>query len=148
MDGGVLDRPTVMGRVWGLLTSQQFAFLVVGGINTLVGFLAFVAWIKILGEHFYSLAVVLAYCVSIVVAFGLHRTFVFKVRGQVLGDFVRFVGVNSTGLVLNIALMFAFVTLIGLPPIPSQFVVLGLVAIASFFGHRHISFRRSPVRMP
>ncbi len=143
MDGGLLERPaeTQAGaEVNGI--SQKIAFLVVGAINTLVGFLAFLAWLAILGDSLYNAAVLLAYSISIVVAFVLHRTFVFKVQGSLLRDFVSFVGVNSFGLGLNLVLMFVAVSVIGVPPVPAQVIVLGLVAIASFYGHRHISFRR------
>ena len=137
-----------MGRVRRLLATQKVAFLIVGAINTLVGFLTFVAWITVLGEHFYNLAVALAYCVSITVAFTLQRKFVFKVKGTILRDFSGFVAVNSVGLLLNMALMFVAVGLLGFPPIPAQVIVLGLVAIASFYGYRNISFRRTRVRTP
>lgn len=130
------------GRLWNFLNSQKVAYLVVGVINTLVGFLTFVAWIMLLGDHLYNLAVLLSYSVSIVIAFVLHRTFVFKVQGNLVRDFAGFVVVNSTGLGLNLMLMFVAVSLLGAPPIPAQIVVLALVAIATFFGHRHISFRR------
>ncbi|SLH78527.1 GtrA-like protein [Mycobacteroides abscessus subsp. abscessus] len=78
----------------------------------------------------------------------LHRTLVFRVRGRVLRDFLGFVAVNSGGLVLNMALLSLAVSVCGLPEKPSAVVVMGVVAVASFFGHRHISFRRRPVAAP
>ena len=81
---------------------------------------------------------------SIVIAFVLHRTLVFRVRGHVLRDFVAFVGVNAFGFALNLGLMTLAVGIMGAPPIPAQFVVTGIVAVSSYLGHRHVSFRRVP----
>jgi putative flippase GtrA len=133
------------GLLMRVLRTQSVAFTLVGAINTLVGFLLFVVWISILGDHLYYVAVALAYSISVVIAFVLHRTLVFRVRGRVMRDFVGFVFVNSGGLVLNLIGMALAVGVLRFAPVPSQAVVLGLVAVASYFGHRHISFQRKPV---
>ncbi|MBJ8344930.1 GtrA family protein [Antrihabitans sp. YC2-6] len=136
----------VPGILVRLARSQSLAYTLVGCVNTAIGFLLFVVWITVLGDHLYQLAVALAYSISVVIAFVLHRTLVFRVRGRLVRDFVAFVGVNSGGFVLNIVLMTLAVGVLDLPPIPSQFVVTGIVAVTSYFGHRHVSFRRPPAR--
>ena len=132
------------GLLLRLVQTQTVAFALVGAFNTALGFVLFVAWISLLGDHLYYVAVALSYSISVVVAFVLHRTLVFKVRGHVVRDFVAFVFVNSGGLLLNMAGMFLTVGVLGWPPIPAQVVVLGTVAVVTFFGHRYVSFRRSP----
>ncbi|MBF6357804.1 GtrA family protein [Nocardia higoensis] len=128
------------------LRRQEVVYALVGGFNTVFGTALTVAWLTLLPDTAWapSAAVALAYAISVVVAFGLHRTLVFRVRGRVLRDFLGFVAVNSGGLVLNMALLSLAVTVLGLPKAPSTVVVMGLVAVAGFFGHRHISFRRRP----
>ncbi|RMI29982.1 GtrA family protein [Nocardia stercoris] len=104
-----------------------------------------VMWLYLLpGSWPSAVSVALAYCLSLGVAFVAHRTLVFRVRGHVLRDFVRFVAVNSGGLVLNMAGLQLAVDVLGCPKIPATVVVMGLVAVGSFFGHRYYSFRRSP----
>jgi putative flippase GtrA len=104
-----------------------------------------VMWLAVLGNRApAALAPALAYSISVVVAFVLHRTLVFRVRGRLMRDFAAFVAVNSGGLVLNMVLLQLGVSLLHLPSIPSAVAVMALVAGASFFGHRHISFRRAP----
>nr|WP_228537768.1 GtrA family protein [Nocardia sp. XZ_19_231] len=122
---------------------QELAFALIGGFNTVLGIVLTVAWMAILGDSVPpAVAVALAYSIGVVSAFVLHRTLVFRVRGHVLRDFLGFVVVNSGGLVLNMALLSLAVSVFGLPRMPSAVVVLGLVAVGSYFGHRHISFRR------
>lgn len=130
-----------------VLSRQEVVYALVGGFNTVLGMALTVAWLTLLPDTAWapSAAVALAYAVSVVVAFVLHRRLVFRVRGRVLRDFLGFLGVNSGGLVLNMALLSLAVTVLGLPEAPAAVVVMGLVAVASFFGHRHISFRRPVV---
>ncbi|MFI6957137.1 GtrA family protein [Nocardia sp. NPDC050408] len=137
------------GLLLRLVRRQEIAFAMVGAFNTALGMVLTLLWLSVLGERVPpAVAVVAAYSVSIVIAFVLHRTLVFRVRGHMLRDFVRFVAVNSGGLLMNIALLSLAVSVLHLPSRPAAVVVMGLVAIASFFGHRYISFRRAPMPEP
>ncbi|MEU6583579.1 GtrA family protein [Nocardia sp. NPDC046763] len=135
------------GPLLRLVRRQEVAFALVGGFNTLMGMVLTIVWLTVLGgvvskDVAAALSVALAYAVSMVVAFVLHRTLVFRVRGHLLRDFVAFVGVNAVGMVLNMVLLQLAVSLLRVPAKPAAVVVMGLVAVASYFGHRHISFRR------
>ncbi|WP_054811263.1 GtrA family protein [Nocardia arizonensis] len=131
------------GPLLRLVRRQEIAFAAVGGFNTLLGMGLTVAWLAVLGADTPpSVAVVLAYVIGIAVAFVLHRTLVFRVRGHVVRDFLRFCVVNSGGLLMNVVLLELAVTVLRFPDKPAAVVVMGLVAVASFFGHRYISFRR------
>ncbi len=137
------------GPLLRIVKRQELAFAVVGAVNTALGMGLTVMWLAILGASVPpAVAVVLAYAISIVIAFLLHRTLVFRVRGHAVRDFVRFVGVNSGGLLMNMALLSLAVSVLHLPSKPSAVVVMGLVAVASYFGHRYISFRREPTAQP
>ncbi|MEV5649916.1 GtrA family protein [Nocardia sp. NPDC052254] len=134
-------RPGLLLRV---IRRQEIAFAAVGAANTLLGMVATIVWLKVLPDSWPpAVAVALAYCISIVFAFFGHRNLVFRVRGHLLGDFLRFVAVNSGGLVLNMAGVQLAVGVLDLPETPATVVVMGLVAIVSYFGHRYISFRRA-----
>ncbi|SUD48337.1 GtrA-like protein [Nocardia otitidiscaviarum] len=151
VDSGVIAEPAAdapPGLLLRLVRRQEVAFALVGGFNTALGMVLTVLWLTVLEGHVakaaaVALAPALAYAVSIVVAFVLHRTLVFRVCGHALRDFVAFVGVNSGGLALNLLLLQVAVSVLHCPEKPAAVVVMGLVAVASFFGHRHISFRRS-----
>ncbi|MEV6280796.1 GtrA family protein [Nocardia sp. NPDC051832] len=133
------------GPLLRLVRRQEIAFAMVGMVNTGLGMALTVMWLKVFGDRVpAALAPAAAYAVSIVIAFVLHRTLVFRVRGHVVRDFLAFCGVNSGGLLMNMVLLQVAVSVLHLPDIPSAVVVMGLVAVASFFGHRHISFRRKP----
>ncbi|MFE5462020.1 GtrA family protein [Nocardia sp. NPDC056564] len=137
--------PAKPGPLLRLVQRQEVAFAAVGGFNTALGIGLTIVWLAVLGDNVPpSVAVAAAYAVSIVIAFVLHRTLVFRVRGHLVRDFVRFVAVNSGGLLLNMALLELAVSVWHFPDKPAAVVVMALVAVASYFGHRHISFRRRP----
>nr|WP_324247737.1 GtrA family protein [Nocardia sp.] len=135
------------GSVRRFLRRQEVGFVLVGGFNTALGIALTLAWLTVLPDRPWApaAAVTAAYTISVVVAFVLHRTLVFRVRGRALRDFAAFVAVNSGGLALNTVLLSLAVTVLHLPARGSAVVIMGAVAVASFFGHRHISFRRRPV---
>ncbi|MEU7767823.1 GtrA family protein [Nocardia sp. NPDC049190] len=133
------------GPLLRMVRRQEIAFAVVGVVNTGLGMVLTVMWLAVFGDRVPpAVAPAAAYAISVFVAFILHRTLVFRVRGRLLRDFVAFFAVNSGGLLMNMVLLQLAVTVGHLPSIPSAVVVMALVAAASFFAHRHISFRRAP----
>ncbi|MGW4245656.1 GtrA family protein [Nocardia sp. NPDC004722] len=141
------------GPLLRLVRRQEVAFALVGGFNTLMGMVLTIAWLSILGDMVSkdvaaALSVALAYAVGMVIAFVMHRTLVFRVRGHIVRDFLAFVGVNLVGMVLNMILLQLSVSLLHAPAKPAAVVVMGLVAVVTFFGHRHISFRRTTDSTP
>ncbi|WP_238072122.1 GtrA family protein [Rhodococcus zopfii] len=141
-DSGVVKEPSP-GLVLRVMRRPEAGFALIGAFNTVFGMALTVFWLAVLGDDWPpAVAVVLAYAIGVVTAFVLHRTLVFRVRGRVVRDFLAFVAVNSGGLLLNVLLLSLAVQVLNLPRIPSAIVIMALVAIASWFGHRHISFRR------
>ena len=131
------------GPLMRVVKNQAFAFLLVGGFNTVLGTLWFIGWQLALGEEFgYHFAIVAGYACNVLCAFAMYRYLVFRVRGQFLRDLCRFVVVNLSAFLLNLALMTLAVSVFGFPPIPAQIAITAVSATASFFGYRDFSFRR------
>src|SRR5262249_38218030 len=84
-----------------------------------------------------------AHVASVLCAFLLHRTFVFKVRGHILRDLARFELVNLSVLGFNAAMLPVLVQVLHWPVLPSQLAITGTTVVYSFFAHRGFSFRRS-----
>jgi putative flippase GtrA len=131
-------------RLRGLHRDQRVAFMGVGAFNTLIGAVFFVALELTLGRVAGYLVVLLfAHVLSVLCAFVLHRRLVFRVTGNVLVDLVRFEMVYLSGLAINMVLLPVLVEVVQLPVILSQFLIVSVTALVSFFGHKHFSFRRS-----
>jgi len=148
------DTPTKAGsavsgrsyeRLRGLHRDQRVAFMGVGAFNTLMGAVFFVTLELTLGRLLgYLVVLLMAHVLSVLCAFGLHRRLVFRVTGNVLVDLVRFEMVYLSGLAINMVLLPVLVEVVQLPVILSQFLIVSVTALVSFFGHKHFSFRRSP----
>jgi putative flippase GtrA len=126
-----------------LLQRREVAFLVVGAFNMAIGLGLFAVLLHFLGDRMHYLAVLgLTYALSITSAFVMHRRFVFKVKSQVLVDFVRFCIVQLGAVVLNALVLPLLVEAAGLPVLPAQVLSLGIVVVLSYAGHLWFSFHR------
>jgi putative flippase GtrA len=126
-------------NIRALLAREQVRFLVVGGVNTLVGY-GFFALILLFAGYLVSLY--LSYAVAVSVAFVLHRRFTFRVSGNVAVDFARFVGVYVVSLAVNTAVLPLLVEVAGFHPLAAQAIALLITTLISYVGHKWFSFRR------
>ncbi|AXH35344.1 GtrA family protein [Humibacter sp. BT305] len=146
-DGAAPGRPGLLLR---LVRDQRIAFLLVGATNTGFGFLVFIvfdltvgAWLdSSVNETVGSLGTLAcAHVVSVLFAFALYRAFVFKVRGHVLRDLLRFESVYLVAIGVNAVILPILVNL-GWNRILAQLAILVVTTLISWFGHRGFSFRR------
>ena len=122
---------------------QGLRFLLIGAFNTAFGFVLFALLLHLAGDHVHYLVVlVAATIVAVLVAFAGYRTFVFRVRGDVLGDLARFSLVYAVALAVNLAALPLLVEVFQTPILLAQAIVVVGTVIASFLAHRSFSFRR------
>ena len=124
------------------IRDQRVAFLTVGAVNTVVGFLCFAGFLVVLGQQRYLAALVCAHVVSVLIAFVLYRFVVFRVRGHVLADLWRFETVYLSALAVNFVLLPALVEIAHLPVLLAQALIVLVTSVMSWVGHKHYSFRR------
>lgn len=150
-ESGRPEGATRPGPLVRFLRDQRVAFVLIGGINTVVGFAIFIACSETVGHlvdrRFGTVAgavatIAVSHPPSVLFAFVMYRRFVFRVRGHVLRDLMRFWGVYLSRIGINIVALPALVGL-GLHRIPAQAIIVVFGTLLSFFGHRHFSFRRS-----
>ena len=127
------------------MTPQFMRFLVAGGIAAAANVLSRIAFSTFLGLE---AAVVLAYCVGMLVAFVLMRSQVFPPSGKPLSRQVLvFVGVNLAAvlqtLVVTLVLARWLLPAIGVRQYVEEIAhVVGVCVpvVTSYFGHKHFSF--------
>ncbi len=157
--------------------SGQFArYLLVGASNTVFGYLLYAAFTWILSRrvpHGYLYAAVLSNFIAISVAFLGYKWFVFRTRGNYIGEWLRCFAVYGTAALPSLLLLPAVVNLLiyvfHVPPGPTAghpshlqlsldsfratfltapyiggALLAAFTVIYSFFGHRHFSFRQTP----
>ena len=130
------------GWLLKVVRDQRVAFLTVGAVNTVVGFLCFAGFLVVLGQQRYLVALVCAHVVSVLIAFVLYRFVVFRVRGHVLADLWRFETVYLSALAVNFVLLPGLVEIAHLPVLLAQALIVLVTSVMSWLGHKHYSFRR------
>ena len=138
--------PRLRTRGLALLGDERVRFVIVGGVNTVLGYGLFALFWLTLGDHIgYLGSLYASYAVAIVAAFMLHRRFTFRVHGtgSVVVDFVRFAGVHVVSLLINTVALPLLVEAGGLYPLAAQAIVVVVTTLVSYFGHKLFSFRRA-----
>lgn len=125
-----------------LLNNEKATFVFVGGLNTVICYLLFVLFYKLWGPDAYLQAYVTSYAISLVVGYTLQRILVFKVKGHILLDFVRYTLVQLVSFAVNLILLPLSVETFSLNPLLAQALILVVTVIGSYFAHRYFSFRR------
>ena len=114
----------------------------VGIFNTLVGFALFAAAYLLFGDQIgYMGSLVVAYAIAMVMAFQLHRRFVFTHSGSWFRGLAKFTAVHLTSLGSNALLLPLLVEVAGLDALLAQAMAMGLSVVFSFFAHKHFTFR-------
>lgn len=141
--------PRLLGAVGAVVADQRVRFLLVGGFNTVFGFSLFAALDATVGNTIHYLGVLgVSHVVSTLVAFTLYRTLVYRVRGNLLVDLLRFWSLYASVLAVNAAFLPVLVEIGGVQPILAQLAFLVLTIIVSYVGHGRFSFRRPSEEHP
>ena len=131
------------GPLLRIVKDRRIAFLIVGIVNTGVGFLWFILFLYTVGAWLgYLVALLFAHVASVLCAFVLYRKLVFRVSGHVVADLLRFETVYLVALGINAVLLPILVELGGLPVLLSQALIVFVTTVVSYVGHRRFSFRR------
>jgi putative flippase GtrA len=132
--------------VSALFADERVRFLVVGGINTIVGYALFALLQLTVGQTIgYLGSLYGSYVLAVTLAFVLHRRFTFRVEGtgNRFVDFVRFASVYVVSLAANTVVLPLLVEFARLDPLVAQAISVVVTTVVSYFGHKYFSFRRS-----
>jgi putative flippase GtrA len=135
----------VRGLLSRVLEDERVRFLIVGGINTVVGYGVFALFELFLGRYIgYLGSLYSSYALATMLAFYLHRRFTFRAStsGKVVVDFLRFQSVYVVSLLVNTAALLLLVVLFGLKPLVAQAIIVVITTAISYLGHKWFSFRR------
>ena len=132
---------------------QVVRYLLVGGFNTCFGYTLFVAFnylFRPLGVYGSEIASLLGNVIAITVAFLGYKWFVFRTHGNYLREWLRCLSVYGSSMLFALVMLPPLTLLLrrwyGHSQMASNVAaaILTVVTVAaSYFGHKHFSFRRS-----
>jgi putative flippase GtrA len=132
---------------------QVLRYLLVGAFNTGFGYGLFVALnylFRRFGIYGSELASLLGNLIAITVAFLGYKWFVFRTRGHYLREWLRCISVYGASIAFSLIMLPPLTLLLRRWFVSTQTssnlaaAILTVVTVAaSYFGHKHFSFRRS-----
>lgn len=114
---------------------QKLRFGLVGGINTVSAYLAFIA-IYHLSDR-YIVSSILSYLVGMLVSYTLNRSFVFK-SDKKAGQFIPFCLVNLTSLGCSTAVLYVLVQYGGFVVYFAQVLAIGVSMVVNYLGYQKV----------
>lgn len=120
---------------------EKINYLLVGGWNTLFGYLIFAALYFLLRQFVHYLVLfIISNVLSITNAYVGYKVFVFKTRGNYLQEYLRFYLVYGGALLLNLILLPVVVETFQVSPVLAQAGLMFISIIFSYTGHKRYSF--------
>ncbi len=145
--------PPGLRRITGHIPDRQVVrYILVGGCNTLFGYLAYAgltaAFTRLTSFYPYVFAAIVGNVVNITLSFLGYKWFVFRTRGNYLREWLRAMAVYATSILITTA---ALPLIVGLlrhttpyhraAPYLAGAIVCAAGVMMSFLGHKHFSFR-------
>jgi len=122
-----------------LLTRKEFRFLIVGGINTVVGYGAYAIFISI-GIQ-YLIANIMSTIIGVINSYLWNRFFTFKSKGKALGEIMRFSLVYLTSFCCSTLFLYLIVGRFGMNTYIAGALNIVVTTIISWVGHKNFSFK-------
>jgi putative flippase GtrA len=114
-------------------------FTAVGLVNTAIYTVLYIAFVAI--SLPYLAAAILAFAISVAIAYFLNHRFTFRVADHSTQLVVQFFTVQGFGALVNIAALTIAVEWLGWTPIGAQLVIIPPVVAMTFVANRLIVFR-------
>lgn len=123
---------------------KKLRFLIAGGVNTLVGLSVYpllYLWLEPLGLGYIQILLI-AQVICITFSFISNKYFVFKTKGNIRKEYVKFFLFYGFYLALNLLCLPFLVEKVGITPIISQTLFSVAIIISSYFWHNFFTFKQ------
>ncbi len=132
-------------RLWQ--NSRKLRFLIIGGWNTLFGYLSFyVLYLLAADRLHYLIIAVIAHFVAATQSYAMQRRLVFRSGAPIRAEFLRFNASLIGTLLFGLLAMYLLVEAAALSPLIAQAIVILASVILSYVLHSRVSFGPAPDR--
>jgi len=108
------------------------SFNLVGLINSAITYGLYALAIALGANHFIALGI--DYAFGLIISFFLNKNLTFKIRKKTdIGMFLKMVVAYIPSFLINMALLWVFIDMLGMNKFLSQFIAMAIVALFSFF---------------
>ncbi|MBY9077520.1 GtrA family protein [Paenibacillus sp. CGMCC 1.18879] len=124
------------------MNNQSFRFIVVGVLNTIVGFLVFAGYLHFIGDNYFY-ALLTSHIIGVIHSYIWNNRWTFSVKRFSLQSVIKFILIYTITFIINYLLLSLFVSIMGLNKLIAQLISLFITTLISFFGHKYWSFSKS-----
>ena len=121
------------------LSSETLRFILVGILNTIVGYGCYFVLLYLQVNYIISLAV--SHIVGVTNSFFWNKYWTFRSNGNIKHELVRFILVYVITFFLNLGVLVVFVEALMIDKRIAQVYALFIVTIVSYLGHKLWSFK-------
>lgn len=116
-------------------------YLIVGGLTTAIGIGSYVIFAKLFGIN-YLISSVMSWIIAVLFAYVANKFYVFKKHGSnIIKELIEFVKYRLLSLVIDVALMYMFVTLMSINDVFAKLVVQIVIIILNYFFSKLFIFK-------
>ncbi len=115
-------------------------FLFIGILNTIVGYGSFFILSFFLN---YLIALIISHFIGVTHSYIWNKYWTFRTQKNQLREFIKFNCVYLLMLIANIVILGLLVNVFSFDPRIGQLIVLPIVTLISYFGHKYWSFSKS-----
>jgi putative flippase GtrA len=130
----------LINKIKSLLNNVKIRFLIVGCLNTLVGYLTYALLIYI--NINYLIANTISTIIGITHSYIWNRLFTFKSNNSIKKEIFKFISVYFISYILGLLNLYILVNILGTNEYIAGIINIFITTIISWFGHRYFSFRR------
>lgn len=128
-------------EIWFLI-NRKIRYLLVGGYNTVVGYLIFYLFNHFFADHLHYLVILtISHFISVINSFLSLRFFVFCSQKNILKEYLKINVVYLGYLVCNAALLYTLKDLLHINLMISQLICTVVITSAAYFVHKNFSFK-------
>ena len=127
-------------RIKRLRNRQEFRFIIVGILNTIVGYGVY-ALLVFVGLN-YLIANTISTIIGVIHSYIWNRLYTFKSNNKVKTEVPRFIGVYLLSYIIGMITLYIFKDILNISSYIAGFINLFITTLVSFFGHKYFSFRR------
>ena len=121
---------------------QKIRYLIIGGWNTVFGYGVFAVLYFYLSDLIHYLAILsISYILSITNAYIGYKLFVFRTKGNILREYLRFYIVYGASFLFNLAALPLLVEVLNLNMYAAQAIVTIITILGSYVLHKNFSFK-------
>ena len=127
-----------------IFDKKKLRYIVAGAVNTIFGYLVGVQLYKILFLDFHILLIgILINIINISFSFITYKIFVFETRDGWILEYLKSYITYGISAIVGVSLLWGMISIMDLSIWYAQAYSMVLVAILSYFGHNHFTFKKS-----